>query len=371
MPPRVPLLLLLVISCSCRSSARDHEKTDIDSDQPVSRPYATAQTAPVRHGGDAADDPAIWIHPTDPAKSLILGTDKQGPLVVYDIDGRVLQTVSESCKPDNVDVLYDVPLAGARTDLAVAACRNPKSLGLKFWRIDPDTRALADVTPANVIPVFGNTEPYGTGVYHSRKSGKHYVFVNNKKGQQEQYELTDAGNSKVGATLVRKFKLDSTTEGCVADDDLGFVYIAEESKGIWKFPAEPDATDTGRLIARVGQHGLKADVEGLAIYYAPGGKGYLIASSQGNSTFKVYTRDGDNTFVGTIDPQASKDIDDVSDTDGIAVTNRPTSATFNQGLFIVQDGANKKGNQNFKLYRWQDIAADRLTVDTTVDPRKP
>jgi 3-phytase len=365
---RLPLLTLLTLtSCAYRSGGADNDK----SDQPIARPTASAQTAPVRHGGDAADDPAIWIHPTDPTRSLVLGTDKQGPLVVYDMDGRVLQTVSETARPDNVDVFYDVPLAGGKADLAVAACRDPKSLGLKFWRIDPATRTLADVTANAVIPVFGKTEPYGTGTYHSRKTGKHYVFVNNKKGQQEQYELTDAGDGKVGAKLVRQFKVPSTTEGCVADDELGFVYIAEEAKGIWKFPAEPDGGDIGHLIAKVGQHGLKADVEGLAIYYAPNGKGYLIASSQGNNTFKVYTRDGDNTFVCTIDPEGSKAFDDVSDTDGIAVTSRPTSAAFSQGLFIVQDGANKKGNQNFKFYRWQDIAVDRLLIDTTWDPRKP
>ena len=40
-------------------------------------PEAKAQTVPVPHGGDAADDPAIWIHPTDPEKSLLLGTDKR------------------------------------------------------------------------------------------------------------------------------------------------------------------------------------------------------------------------------------------------------------------------------------------------------
>ncbi|OLD59640.1 MAG: hypothetical protein AUF60_04610 [Gemmatimonadetes bacterium 13_1_20CM_69_28] len=37
--------------------------------EPVTaRPEARAQTAPVPHGGDAADDPAVWIHPRDWAK---------------------------------------------------------------------------------------------------------------------------------------------------------------------------------------------------------------------------------------------------------------------------------------------------------------
>src|SRR5699024_6669488 len=35
------------------------------------------------------DDPAIWINPQDPAKSLIIGTDKEegGGLYVYDLEG--------------------------------------------------------------------------------------------------------------------------------------------------------------------------------------------------------------------------------------------------------------------------------------------
>ena len=39
---------------------------------------ATVETEPVPHSGDSADDPAIWIHPTDPAQSTIIGTDKHG-----------------------------------------------------------------------------------------------------------------------------------------------------------------------------------------------------------------------------------------------------------------------------------------------------
>src|SRR4051812_38330773 len=64
--------------------------------------------------------------------------------------------------------------------------------------------------------------------------------------------------------------------------------VAEETVGIWKYGAEPDLGSTRSLAARVGEHGLEADVEGLTIYYASGTKGYLIASSQGAGTFKIY-----------------------------------------------------------------------------------
>ena len=42
-----------------------------------------------------------------------------------------------------------------------------------------------------------------------------------------------------------------------------------------------------------------ADVEGITIYYGPGQSGYIIASSQGSSNFKVYDRKPPHTFRGT------------------------------------------------------------------------
>src|ERR1044071_4407489 len=74
------------------------------------RPEARAQTRPVPHKGDAADDPAVWIHPQDPASSLILGTDKQGGLHAYNMDGTPHEMVADGTKPNNVDVLYDFHL---------------------------------------------------------------------------------------------------------------------------------------------------------------------------------------------------------------------------------------------------------------------
>jgi hypothetical protein len=37
--------------------------------------------------GGNADDPAIWIHPTDPARSVVIGTDKDAGVYVWNMDG--------------------------------------------------------------------------------------------------------------------------------------------------------------------------------------------------------------------------------------------------------------------------------------------
>src|SRR6185503_5316531 len=67
----------------------------------------SAATAPV---ADDADDPAIWTHPTDPARSVILGTNKVaapgGALYVFGLDGQVRQIVKPLDRPNNVDIEY-------------------------------------------------------------------------------------------------------------------------------------------------------------------------------------------------------------------------------------------------------------------------
>ena len=156
----------------------------------------------------------------------------------------------------------------------------------------------------------------------------------------------------------------STTEGCVADFDLGWVYIAEEKVGIWRFGAEPGSGSERKLIARVGDHGLSADVEGLTIYYGSNHRGYLIASSQGANTFQVYDREPPHAFVLTIDAAAGV-IGDVGESDGIDVTNVALSRQFPHGLFVCQDGRGRNGFQNFKFFAWDQIAGTRLIVDTT------
>src|SRR5262249_44232403 len=73
--------------------------------------FATVETDPVPQGGDAADDPAIWINPNDPAKSTIIGTDKMGGLAVYDLSGKQIQYLPDG-RMDNVDLRDGFKLGG-------------------------------------------------------------------------------------------------------------------------------------------------------------------------------------------------------------------------------------------------------------------
>lgn len=227
---------------------------------PVVRVTATVETEPVRHGGDAADDPAIWIHPTDPSLSVVLGDDKEGGLCLYGLDGALLQEIDGDKDLNNVDLRPGFPLAGTFADGTVhervdlVGVGNETDRSLSFYKMNPVRRRLE---AAGTIGGLG-FEPYGSCLYRSAKTDRFHFFVTARSGAVQQWELKEDGKGGVGGTKVRELKLGSIVEGCMADDDLGVLYVAEEGAGIWKFGAEPGDGRTGRLLDKTGR-GFRAE----------------------------------------------------------------------------------------------------------------
>lgn len=334
----------------------------------------TVETGPSHHAGDTADDAAIWIHPTDTSLSLVIGDDKGGGLMVYGLDGRELQYVSGT-NYNNVDLRYNFPLAGQfsggipHQKVALVGVGDEINSQIDFFKVNPTTRTLES---AGSIATANGLVPYGSCMYHSPVTGKYYYFVNAKSGVTQQWEIRDGGSGKVAGTLVREFDVGSQPEGCVADDILAHFYIGEEVVGIWKYGAEPTDGSARTQVDKTGTGGhLTADVEGLSIYYGGSNTGYLIASSQGNSTIQVYARAGSNTFIGDFRIVANGTIDEVTGTDGLDVTNFPLAGGFTRGLFVAHDASNSGATaSNYKYVPWESIAgALGLTIDTSWDPR--
>lgn len=310
---------------------------------------AVVETEPVPHEADAADDPAIWVNPDDPAASTIIGTDKQGGIAVYDLNGRELQYLADG-NLDNVDLRAGFSLDGESVTVVTAGNRSDSSIAI--YRIDPATGLLSDAA-ARKITV--GIETYGSCMSRDA-AGQTYYFVNSKAGEVEQWHLVDAGDGRVDAELVRSFDVGSQVEGCVADDELGRLYIGEETVGIWEYSAEPTGGSDRILVAGVGDVGpLNGEVEGLTIAYGPNGTGYLVASSQGNSTFAVFERTSPHHLVLTFAIGDGPDTDGASETDGIDVTTANLGPAFPSGLFAAHDGDNDDGNQNYKLVPWEVI----------------
>ena len=161
------------------------------------------------------DDPAIWVHPSDPARSLILGTNKTpaptGALVVFGLDGKIRQTIDGIDRPNNVDVEYGLKLKGKPTDIAVLTERLQKRL--RVFAIAPDGSGLKDLG-AQGLPVFAGQSgeqaaPMGVALYRRPKDGAIFAIVGRKEGPPNgylwQYRLQDDGNGKVTARKVREF----------------------------------------------------------------------------------------------------------------------------------------------------------------------
>jgi 3-phytase len=311
------------------------------------------ETEPAASYGDAADDPAIWTDPADPARSVVIATDKKLGLNVYDLSGNLLQTLADG-RMNNVDVRDGFMLGGRPITVVAATNRTTKSISL--YRFDPAARRLSSIA-AGVLP-SGFADPYGLCMYHSRKSGAFYVLANDSvDGKVRQWKLVER-DGRVVIEPVRDIDVGSQAEGCVADDELGHLYVAEEDVGLWKYGAEPDSGDRRAAVDTVDQGNLKDDVEGVSIYYGANGGGFLVVSNQGEDNYAVYRREGANEYIGKFHVVANSefDIDGASETDGLDIVSTPLGSQFPAGLLGVQDGRNllPAARQNFKYVSWQD-----------------
>lgn len=312
-----------------------------------------------------SDDPAIWVNKANPAKSLVIGTDKDtnGGLYVFDLKGKIIKskTVKGLKRPNNVDIAYGLNLNGKKTDIAVTTERYTHKLRMY---------SLPDMTPVDNggIPVFvGETgaeyrDLMGISMYTDPK-GQIYAIVGRKSGPNEggylwQYLLKDDGHGRVKADLVRKFGSYSgkkEIEAIAVDNELGFVYYCDEQFGVRKYYADP--AKGNQQLALFGQGDFAVDNEGIAIYKIPGNKGYILVSDQGARQLKVYGRTGkdgkpnQHPLLSTLKYAANQ-------TDGIDVVSVPLNADFKHGLLVAMSD-----DKTFHFYRWEDLAGKRLDVN--------
>ncbi|GAA3617639.1 phytase [Nonomuraea rosea] len=393
-------------------------------------------------GGKAnGDDPAIWVHPSRSGQSVVIATAKEGGLFVYDLGGRQLQHVPAPAAPgaedepgrfNNVDVTYGFD----RRDLAIVSDRGRDTL--RIYAISGGR--LTDVTDPAAPFVFNATQEqvndaetaYGLAAWKD-STGTYALVSRRHRTSVGLVKLLAKPGGKVGYQLVRTLDLPASfalpngqtwtpclepgeqaqVEGMVVDQQRDVLYAAQEDVGVWRMRA--DLTGRPVLMDKTREYGvpgtydpeteectpgadpgyggrhLTADAEGLTIYYRADGKGYLLASSQGDSTFAAYRREGGNAYLGQfrvapdgdqdgdlggdLDGDLGGDLDGAEHSDGSAVLNIPVGG-FDEGLFVVHDGENTptvpdRENTNFKFADWGDIAGELdLDVDTRGwDPR--
>jgi 3-phytase len=289
---------------------------------------SVAETTPVGHAGDAADDPAIWVNPADHGASLIIGNDKHGALETYDLTGARVQRITTAKKSwGNVDVRGNT----------VAASNG----GVRLFTVT--NRRLVQT---------GLIDTAGEGLCLYQAPDALYVFTVTRAGRVRQYDV--ATHAKV-----RDFTVGSEAEGCAADDASSSLFLSQEDKALWRYGAAPSA-GTARLsvdtLTSAGGH-LVSDIEGLTI----AGR-YLIASAQyvakgWASYFVMYDRTT-YAYVKSFRVTDGTGSDDCDRTDGVAAYVGDLGPSFPYGLFVCQDNDNVEpaANQDFKLVPWPAIA---------------
>lgn len=333
---------------------------------------------------------------------------------------------------NNVDVIYGFDLNGESVDLFIASDRGTDKLNIWLidpQAIEEDRAPIKDITSANQAPrIFTSSQEqvnegetaYGMAAI---KTDKTYVYItqNNQPAvAQAILEVMDDGS--IGYNIAQTLRFPSTFtlpnnkawqvcndedgkypqfEGIVADTYNNVLYLGQEDIGIWRVDlSQPENVVNWQLMARTEHYGvpytrvwspteeeyictlqtdesdnfgnayLHDDVEGLTLYEAgKSGKGYLIASSQGNDTYAVFDRSSNNEYLGSFKITDGK-IDGVSETDGLMVSNTNFGGELQEGVIIMQDGdnTNKAGveSTNFKYTSWGDIArAMNLIIDTS------
>ncbi len=369
-------LALLVVAfftaCSSPGGKDDKKKQAIAQEKGFYLVQASAETEPVETAEDAADDLAIWYNPEDPGKSTIIATNKLKGLVVYNLDGKELYNYPLG-NLNNVDIRTKFGFNGDSITIIGATNRTENTIVL--MQVNTKTGELTELPLEKTIKPKSK-DVYGFTLYKS-KDPKHlnkmFAISIGTDGKMDQWELLE-NNGKVKARFVRIVKFDSKCEGLVADDETGNLFVGEETVGIWKMAALPSGGDKKELIADLKKSKLEADVEGLTIYYGKNKGGYLIASSQGNDSYAVFSRDGSNKYLGSFMITQGGGVDGTSDTDGIDVLNLNLGSNYPKGVFIAQDGYNYDGenlvNQNFKLVKWDEIASQFkpwLLIDDTYE----
>lgn len=342
-----PLALLSLMSCK--------PAVDTNAIKPV------VVTEAVKYD---TDDPAIWINKADPAKSLIIGTDKDadGALYVFDLQGKIVKdkVVRGLQRPNNVDLAYGLMLGGKPTDIAITTERITHKL--RIYSV-PD---MKPVDKGGIDVFVGETDfeyrdLMGIAIY-TAKDGKMYAIVGRKNGPKTggylwQYLLGDDGTGNVKATMVRKFGEYSgkkEIESIAVDNELGYVYYSDEQTGVRQYYADPEKGN--QQLSIFGTTGFKVDHEGISIYKLTDTTGYILVSDQGANRFQIFSREGtdakpfEHKLLKVANVQATQ-------SDGSDVVNVPLNNNFKHGLFVVMSD-----NRTFHYYRWEDIAGKELKV---------
>lgn len=374
----VPALVISVVGIEASPSAGF-------ADLPTVVPIAV--TSPMNGTEDVADDACVWVHPTQPEKSVIIGINKSdevhGGLYLFDLDGSPLQATQRWAKDsnwfvsgkklNNVDSVSGFPAGTETWDLVCASNRTDRSLDVLRVRTEAgDFSNLELVGRIPIGPGFAPEDdaPYGVTIAEGLQTKVWSAIVSDKLGRVAQIELqfTEDGTGSNQITGIRHdnnghpwqiSEMECPIEGIVADPVHRAIYIAAEDEGIFRYQLKNGMLDIDSklVVDRIGLR-LQDDIEGLTMFKRPDGTGYLLASSQGSNQYAAYLRNHEqnkpNQHVSNFQIGQTEAFDAVQSTDGIDAVFGNFGSQFPKGLFIAHDGEGVSPT-HYKIVPWSNV----------------
>jgi 3-phytase len=281
------------------------------------------------------DDPAIWFNKAVPEESIVFGTDKDevnGGVYAYDLNGKIIEerSLTGLSYPNNVDVAYDFKVNDSTTTDIIMFTEREKHQ-IRLFSV-PDMKSLDQ----GGFPVFeeetslDSRRPMGIAIYTDPQTGRVFPIVSRKVGPESnylhQYELL-SDSLGIRLKLLRKlgkFSGKKEIEAVAVDDEMGFLYYADEMHCIHKYYAHPDRGS--EQLDCFGADFFERDIEGIAIAAYPKGQGYLIVSDQQAHSFSVFDRKT-NSFIKQLNLGTRE-------TDGCEVSTENFGTQFPNGLMV-------------------------------------
>ncbi|MEW6538373.1 MAG: phytase [Pseudomonadota bacterium] len=346
----------LALLAACATHEVDYQGEGAGLVGPGAPVQAVLETPSVGTAGqDAADDPAVWASAApvtimgQSTPGFVAGTDKKSGLYIYGFDGQILQFLPEGLL-NNVDVVEGLSIGGRPQVVLGASDRTPGKTGIALYTFDPAG------TGQNGVRYWGAVatdvvEPYG--FCFARRGPEVHAILVGHEGELRQFILGVDAAGQPTARLVRTAEIGTISEGCAADEATDALYINEENVGLWRYGLNPASGAARTLIQSIAKDILVADAEGLTTITDASGR-YLIASSQGDSTFPVWGIDGPAPEYKGRFKVVDGAVDGITGTDGLAAASGAVGP-FPDGLVVIQDDVNDIGTQNFKYVDWRDI----------------
>lgn len=301
-----------------------------------------------------ADDPAIFYNSKEPAKSLIVATDKEkahkngtgGGLYVFDLNGKVVSQFKVLDRPNNVDIVQSFRMGKLTGPIVVASERLQNRLHIFSLSTAGKLTDLTGKTELFQGDVGEDKAPMGISC--GAFQGKTFAFVTPKAGKPSKHlqrlELVfNSRTKKIDAKPVDRFgsfSMKKETESIVMDELNQQIFYSDELVGVRQYSLK----NLGKEVRLIQNSEHTGDHEGLAIWNQT-----LMSTDQRveESVYWYYDLKSGKQQGGFRAP--------VDETDGIDICSKPLGPKFPAGIMVAM---NSKG-KNFAIFDLRTLPKPR------------